>query len=377
MERPLVVALIVLALTAAGAAAPYQTILYTDDLSEDFGISGEVWSQQLESGDIGVTVTYDLTLTNDAYNRTRLTAFRVGIRNSTAVLASTTEDTFSIDHGQTKGGYVDLTIPTAAEDGREVFFQVNHSAVVASGERVIRRVHGDVSYSYESQNGTIRTIATNASTVERGDRIFINGTAELVRQFTVQGQTLDVSGSDFSGWIPVPTDLALGPQEVTYTFETATGHRIIRSFNLTVQNQPPQLSVDPPSEVEQNATFTVPYTVSDDTPPVTVTLSGINGTVGNDSIEAYANKLDRGLRRFNVTATDQDGASTTVRTNVTIVVPGADGDPQDGEGTGEGEGEQDDEQDSQPTSIPIIGAIREFFVGLIQALLGLNSGGGG
>jgi len=373
MRKTALMLLGLVALTGIGAAAPYSINLLSPTAETHLTMQGRLSAQQVSAGSSEVAFTYTMRIPDSApINRSQMDVWRFG-----AVAANETYttdiDTVTLDQNATSSGHVVIPVEHDVTAISRVFVAVNHTATYeSSGAQPDVSVRQSFPVSFEPQDQSIDAFRTNATNVTRGERIYVNGTVTNINSMNISGTVHRLSSSRFELWLPVPTDREPGQQDLSVSIETETGEVFVRQLPVTVQNRVPELTVSPPAEVEQNTTFTAPYTVEDDTPGHNVTVSGIDATVNEDSIEAYPNKIARGIHRFNVTVQDRDGASTTTRTNVTIVVPGADN-QQDGDGNGDGDENGDGEE--QPTSIPIIGAVREFMVGVVQALLGLQGGG--
>lgn len=368
MRKTAVLLLSMVALVGLGAAAPYSINLLSPNAETHLQMQGRLSAQQVSAGTSEVAFTYNIQVPSSAsINRSAMDAWVFGAVADNETY-TTEAETRTLTTGQRASGHIVIDVDTDVTDITSVFVTINHTATYEnSGATQDTTASQSFPVSFQPQDQSIDEFQTNATNVTRGERIHVNGSVTNINSMNISGTVHQLTSSQFELWLPVPTDLEPGEQDLSVSIETETEELFVRSLPVDVQNRAPDLTVSPPAEVEQNATFTVPYELDDDTPGTNITLSGINGTVQDGQIEAYANKIRRGVHRFNVTATDRDGASTTAETNVTIVVPGED-DP-DGE---DGNGEDEEDETEQPTSIPVLGAIREFMIGLIQALLGLN-----
>lgn len=332
--RRTVLLLALLLLVPAAAGADYFAELATSENTTDLRVDGDWYWSPVEGG-TRLTVTYTVTIDRESYSATTLDSFAVTVSNASGVVATAPLETGDIAEDGSLSGIDRVTAPVTATTITRFGFIANHTATLDGGGQADRRVSGFVPVSIDVPPATIGSMATNASTVTRGERLFVNGTAENADALRYDGTTLDVLiDGRFMGWLPVPSGLDPGERTVTYEFVTDRGGLVNGSVTATVENVVPELSVEEPDAVRAGGTLAVAYSASDEVPGLAVNVTFANETVEGSGGRATFDTA--GIAPGNYTAsaiaTDRDGAAVTREVAVEILPATPQEDGADGEG---------------------------------------------
>jgi PKD repeat protein len=357
------------AVSAAAGTGTYETNMYADAASEeDFELSGS-YETMFVGQRIDILFTYRVVFRNPYYNTTEMNAFTAELRNGSGhVLTSTdlqplamrgADNTTALQGGK-------LSTLTAPADIDHVRYSINHT--MTDGEDAFTRtVTGGFRVDVPERDAYVRGVGTNATTVRRGDHIYLNGTTQSIDTMTVDGQEMPVATDGaFGGWIRIPTDLATGQHNLTVDLETDEG-TYRRGLNVTVLNRPPTLSFSTPGSVRVGTNITLPVAASDDIRVVgiTATFRGQEYPASNGTLRLPTAALSPGTYTVTVTATDTAGAVTATNTSFVVTT-----EPQSTGQNGTAEpnqtddsGQADDDTASGP--VDLVSQVRSFFENLL------------
>lgn len=350
-----------------GAASTFDTVLYTDDLTEDLRITGAVWPDYQRQG-VDTVFKYQLEIVNDGFNGTKVDSFHILVRNGSGVVTrkQVSTENLVIEDGLTEPRYARFTIPVRPDRVTGLRFRLNHTAVLTSGEQVFRRLQGGISLSLQPPNQTLDSFSTNVSEAFRDRKIWVTGETSGVDRVTIQGSTFQVEAGRFQGRVPLlPDDLTPGPEEIPYMIETSTGLIFQRNVTTTIVNRRPSINLSSDASTVKGEPLPVTVQWRDDTGIATVsyTFRGETFTNASSTFNIATTDLSVGDYTFNVSVTDHDGATATANASFTVKKEQQGGNGSDGGSEGRKE---------QSSSIPIIGPIRDFIEGLIRSLLGIG-----
>lgn len=360
MKRWGVLLVLLLVSSGVGAAGDYETVLFTDDLQIDFRMSGWEFSR-LKGAEIFIDLKYNVSLVNDAYNRTTVTGFDLLLRNDTHVIDRRALETFTVEQGGWAVGFDTFTVGAQPDAITDMAFRANHTALHFGGQQVNRSVKSRQSFELDVTNQSIRSFTTNATTVYRDDPIFVDANTSNVYELSANGNPL-VRGDAgrFYGWIPVSTDLETGNNTVQYVLETARGQRFVRELSYTVVNRAPQFRIEYSKSIPQGEDLAVRVFAVDDTGVANVSVAFRGREQWNTSSPATftleTGTLPNGTYTYDVAATDVEGAETEDNRSFRIAAPRPDA---DGDGP-----------DTDYSELTILEGILTFFQGFIDFLLG-------
>lgn len=360
----------ILALIPPGTADPYRTVLYTDDLKEDFDISGWAVGSETSETEIGVSMRVDLELINDNYNRTTVEDFKIFVDGPNGTVAVKELDTWNLELESPKTRYVSISAEARPADADEIRFRANHTATLRDGELVDRSVKGRIDLYFSEINETIVSFSTNMSEVQRGSKLYVEGEARRINRVNLTGEwvAVDVNGS-FSDWVTVPEDVETGPETLEIVVRTGRGNVFVEPVEVNILNSPPTLEVAYPEEVETGSDLRVDVTAEDDSEVVQTKLVFGEAEIINESGVFYlpVKDLVEGTYSFEAVVRDDEGAEAVSTHNFSIKDAVETGE------TGEQAGEEGGD-DEMPDSIPIFRSIRNFISGLILKIGAILTG---
>lgn len=364
MRRVAILLVTLLLFGGVAAAGDYETVLFTDDLQIDFRMKGWEFSR-VEGETIVIDFKYNLTLANDAYNKSTITGFDLLLRNDTHVITRKELQTLTVHRGSWTAAQDRFRVTAKPEEINQMAFRANHTATLWDGEKVERQVQSRRRFELEVTNQTILGFTTNASEVYRDGRIFVDSDTSNVFQLSVEGTRLtNGDAGRFYGWVPVPDDLRPGNNSVEYVLTTARGQRFVETLSYVVVNRAPQFEATYRESIEEGQTLGVTVFGVDDTRVTNVSVRfrdrvQWNTSTSSPSFDLRTAELPNGTYTFHVTVVDGEGANTTGNRSFRITAPRPD--RQDGEdGTGKG---------PDYSEMGVVEGIITFFKGFIGFLL--------
>jgi len=363
--------LIALLLIAPGVAAQdaYNVSLYGDDGAEEFKVHGTTWLE-LEGTENAVQFTYTIRYVGEHWERTSMDSFRAILQDrNESDLGRTELDTYDLEKGNStpiRGGRI---VTSAATDQfNHILLEINHTATTSLGNTVDRHTTGGFRVPTKAPNQSITAFTTNVTEVMRGGMVYVAGEAEHVSSVNVSGTILNVDKGEFSGRVPVPTNVETGQQDVPFRVVTERGNVFLERLNVTVLNSPPTATLSYPDSIEEGDQLTLTVDASDDSAVDTVRTDFRQVTMINSSgvFNLPTEGLSEGTYSFNVSVVDDAGAKVSLSNNTFSVKPARNvsidaDEPEDDDGDGSVE---------QSDSIPIIGQIRRMIQDFLKSLLG-------
>lgn len=370
------VAVVVLGVSGVVAADSFATVLYTDSLTEDFKISGWVVGR-LDADTVVVDIEYELDLTNDAYNKSEVTGFRLLLVNSSSVVASTDIDTFDIKDNQTVSNDVRITTQASPDSITRVRFRLNHTATLANGQTTDRAVSGSFPLEIRTSNQSLEYVEIQPN-VTRGSNATVSVSTSRIVQMHMDGTPMQRGDAGmFYGNISIPDTSELGNRTFVLNLTTGRGEAFLQRVTTAVLNRPPTVNIVHPENTMAGNNLPVQVNVEDDTGVENIMVTFQNQTLADASGEFVLPTADLspGGYQFTATAVDEEGASTTMEGLFVVTAeapqdtaePGVGGDGngdtgENGEGPANGESQY---SENASVLISVVNAIREFFAGLL------------
>ncbi len=372
--------LVVVACFVPGVAGieNFDTVLYTDELTEDFEVSG--WAVgRIAVDTVTIDMEYSMELVNDAYNTTDV-AMDVLLTNESGTMAAESFD-FTLERNDTHTDDFRITATASPAQIDRVEFRANHTATLADGQTTDRSVQGGFDIEVVPGDQEIEWVNADPVDVYRGTNATYVVSTSNIAEITVNNESLEQGEAGrFHGEIRVPSTLPAGNETWPVNLTTGRGTVFLQEVEVRVLNNPPSVSVNVPDEAQVGVDVPVQVDVSDDRTVADTTVTFQNETVSGDG-GTYAlptSSLSAGTYQFNVSATDNDGAMEWTSGTVTVAEnpdQSTDGNGETNGGSNGGPGNQQngqqegngDQQYSENTSflISVVNGIRGLFESLL------------
>lgn len=369
----------------AAAIENFDTPLYTDDLDVDFRIDG--WAVgRIAVDTVTIDIQYSLSLENPAYNKTSadMTAY---LTNESGVIATTSFKSFTLNQDSPKTDNFRITATADPAEVDRVEFTINHTATLRNGQTTNRLAGGGFDIEVIPGDQAIEYVRAEPADVHRGNNATIAVSTSNIAQLSAHNESLEEGEAGMfyrERHIPV----SMTPGNHTWRINLTTGREtvFIQEYTVRVLNNPPTVTVNAPNEAQVGIDVPIVVKTSDDGQVADTTVTFRNQTVPQqDNTHTLPTAgLATGTYTFNVSVTDDLGATVQKTGSVTLTTDpqqsdedtGGDGGSNSGtnENTGSTPGETGNTQTGGPSQqysenesflISVVSGIRGFIENLL------------
>ncbi len=376
-----VLVLLVGVLVSGSAAAVDRTLAYGEEGEEplylysdwedgpDFRLYGW-YGVDLEDGETVVSISLWMEYLRPGVTQNDIDDIELAVRYRPGERVAE----WSLSPAFTEGEPWDFTTEYGLDELNDLWARIEYTAENATGHENTYVAEGYIPFRTADLEQSLDTFQSNASTVYRGQEIYVNGSTSIVETVNLSwedadwGKEMAVSGGTFEGWLPLPDGVELGEQELPLTLTTNLGNVFERSVSVNVEIPPPTVSVSVDDTVEEGENLSLSVDASADGGVDRIELVFQGETYASEDGEFVLPTADLAPDGYGytVSVTDVHGMSTTVEDLVVVVAEEVSAENGDENGDVDVDNGADGEVgETTSVLIAIVDSIRGFFERLI------------